>query len=541
MRTARPRIPKAVNILKVLVLGGTGVFGSRLARLLVRDGHEVTIAGRNLKNAQVFAMELGCKALMMDRNRDLGAVAEHDVVVDAAGPYHAYQGDPYRLARAAIKAGVHYLDLSDNAAFCDGIGSLDAEARAAGVCAMSGMSSVPALSSAAVRALIEDNNPDTIEVAILPGNRSPRGLSVMASILSQSGQSMRVFRDGKWTSARGWSSPKNYSLPGGLIRQGWQIEVSDITLFPAHFGACTVTFRAGLELWVMRYGLWVFALLRRWVPIPITGPVLSIFKWSADRLSRFGTDRGGMSVEVTIGPEKRWWRLRVDDGDGPFIPAIAVRALLRRKTLPTGAGPALEMISLAEAKAAMSDLNTVHEHGKVLMPSIFQQVLGRDFETLPKPIRDTHLTCDASVWKGSAAVQRGTGIWSKTLGWLFRFPAETDHIPVKVTKTVTSNGETWQRQFGKSSFRSHLVATPYGMTERFGPFTFLLGLRVEGGRLLYPVRAGRFGPIPLPKWLLPISEAHEFEENSQFHFDVKLRSPITHGLLVHYKGMLAAA
>ncbi|MEN8839648.1 MAG: NAD-dependent epimerase/dehydratase family protein, partial [Octadecabacter sp.] len=33
--------------MKVLVIGGTGMFGSRLCELLARDGHDVTIASRN--------------------------------------------------------------------------------------------------------------------------------------------------------------------------------------------------------------------------------------------------------------------------------------------------------------------------------------------------------------------------------------------------------------------------------------------------------------------------------------------------------------
>lgn len=33
--------------MKVVILGGYGVFGSRLANLLVRDGHQVWLAGRS--------------------------------------------------------------------------------------------------------------------------------------------------------------------------------------------------------------------------------------------------------------------------------------------------------------------------------------------------------------------------------------------------------------------------------------------------------------------------------------------------------------
>ena len=118
--------------MKVLVLGGYGVFGERLARLLVRDGHEVTVAGRDAKKAQRRAKELGCAAMQMDRQKDLHLLAGHDIVVDAAGPFHAYGDDPYQLPRAAIASGLHYLDLANNAAFCAGIAVLDAEAQTAG-------------------------------------------------------------------------------------------------------------------------------------------------------------------------------------------------------------------------------------------------------------------------------------------------------------------------------------------------------------------------------------------------------------------------
>lgn len=165
--------------MKVLVLGGYGVFGERVARLLVRDGKEVTIAGRNGGKAAALAASLGCASVLMDRQGDLELLVQYQVLLDAAGPFHAYGHNPYRLPRAAIAAiaaKVHYLDLADDAQFCAGISSLDTEAKAAGCCVISGLSSVPALSSAAVRALIGKGTPKAIGIAILPGNRRPRGL-----------------------------------------------------------------------------------------------------------------------------------------------------------------------------------------------------------------------------------------------------------------------------------------------------------------------------------------------------------------------------
>jgi len=527
---------------KVLLVGGAGVFGSRLARLLVRDGHEVTLAGRTPARAQPLAEELGCATRRLDRTGDLTDLAGYDVLVDAAGPFHTGGEDPYRLARAALAAGLHYLDLCDNAAFCAGIAALDDEARAAGLCAVSGLSSVPAISSAAVRALCGEERPRVIETAILPGNRSPRGPSVMQSILSQAGRPAPVWRGGAWEQVPGWSDPKDYVLPGdGGIRQGWQISVPDQLLFPAHFGAQTVVFRAGLELWVMRYGLAVFALLRRLWPFPVTGPVLRVFRVLADLLAPFGSGRGGMSVMVIAGQERLWWRLLAEEGDGPFVPAVAAAALLRRAVLPVGARPALEVITLNEAEAVMAGLRIRTERSAEPLSYVFPRVLGASFDDLPAKVRATHLTDDVSRWQGASTVHRGKSLWSRVLGRLFGFPSAGRNIPVEVVKTVTPRGETWQRRFGQRVFRSRLAATPEGLTESFGPFTFQIGLEVRDGALHYPVRAGRLGPVALPRWFLPVSEAREYVQDGQFCFDVKLFAPLTGDLMVHYRGHLSAA
>lgn len=527
--------------MKVLILGGTGVFGSRLARLLARDGHQITIAARSLGPAEALANELGGTALQIDRTGDLSALHGHDVVIDAAGPFQAYGEDPYRLAKAALAANAHYLDLADTAAFCAGIAALDPAARAANKAAISGLSSVPAISSAAVRALAGTDRPLHIDSAILPGNRSPRGLSVMASILSQAGRPFSTWRAGQWVRATGWSEPQDYALSGDLTRQAWRIEVPDIRLFPAHFGASSVDFRAGLELGLMRYGLAAFALFRRVCPIPVTPTLVRAFHLAATLLAPFGTGTGGMSVSITTATHRQTWNLLAEDGDGPYVPAIAARALLRRPTLPTGATPALEIVTLEEIEAAMSDLSIRFERHSGPLDPIFPRILGPAFATLPEPIRATHLTAGATRWQGRASVTRGSGLFSRFLAALFRFPPATDDTEVEVIKTPTTAGETWTRRFGSRTFRSHLQATAKGMTERFGPFTFLLGLTVRDNALHYPVAAGRLGPLPLPRWMLPRSEAREYVADGRFHFDVRLLAPLTGGLLVHYRGHLTPA
>ena len=526
--------------MKVLIIGGYGVFGSRLAELLVTDGHEVCIAGRNLNSAETAAKRIGCEAQYLDRSGDLSVLAKFDVVVDAAGPFHSYGDTPYRLAETAIERCIHYLDFSDNAAFCTGINQLNEKARAANVCVLSGLSTVPAISSAAVTALTNGETASLIDCAILPGNKSPRGLSVMSSILNQTGRPISHWHGNKWADAIGWSNPQTYDLPHGLKRQGWQIEVPDNQLFPKYFNAETVVFRAGLELGVMRWGLAVLSKVRSVWPFHVDGVVLHVAKFFADLLQGFGTGSGGMSVMVLVGEERRFWRLLIEDGKGPYIPAVATRALLRQPDLPIGAGAALDVISLDEAVAAMADLGVIAEQAIEPIELLFPKVLQASFDELPNEVQATHKTTSTSHWNGRASVARGSGLWPRFLATIFRFPAANDDIKVEVTKTVTSQGETWLRRFGGSTFKSHLKATDQGTTESFFPFTFLLDLKVEDGALHFPVKSGMLGLIPLPKWLLPISVAKETAMDGRFQFDVELRAPLTGGLMVHYQGYLEA-
>ena len=97
----------------VLIAGGYGVFGGRLARLLAARGDlHVIVAGRSPSAARTFCEALGGKAepLVFDRDVDPMTTLQ-DLrpwcVVDAAGPFQAYGGgdDPYRLARAALGCG----------------------------------------------------------------------------------------------------------------------------------------------------------------------------------------------------------------------------------------------------------------------------------------------------------------------------------------------------------------------------------------------------------------------------------------------------
>jgi len=523
--------------MKVLVIGGTGVFGALLCDLLDRDGHAVTIASRSTPENAAFPH------LQFDRNGPLDAVNGFDVVVDAAGPFHAYGNEPYRVARAAIAVGAHYFDLSDNADFCQGINVLDAEAKAAGVSVVSGMSSVPAISSAVATALCEGQQPLMIESAIVPGNKAPRGRSVVESILSQTGMDYQITQDGRQENKRSWSDPRVYDIGKGHHRQAWRIEVPDQRLFPQHFNCPTVTFRAGLELGVMNYSLGVLSWLRGHIGFKIPNWMVSGVLAIAKLLASFGTDVGGMVVAVTVpdgtGFTRKSWILLAENGDGPYTPTVAIRAACREiEKVPYGAFPALGVVGLDAINSCFDDLDITTTITEMQAIPPFKAVLADSFDDLDPVVRATHDAVTPRRFSGKSSVTRGTGFLARVAALVIGFPPTGDDVPVSVTKVPSANGETWVRQFGKSIFKSYLSQTSQGgMRERFGPMVFDIDLTVKDGTLQFPLKRGRCLGIPIPSFLLPKSEATEYVKDGRFHFDVHLKSP-TGATLVHYRGWL---
>jgi short subunit dehydrogenase-like uncharacterized protein len=81
--------------LKILILGGYGTFGGRLAQLLADEKLlTLVIAGRSPQKASTFCASLPAQATLVpqrfDRDGDLEAQLAGlapDIVVDASGPF----------------------------------------------------------------------------------------------------------------------------------------------------------------------------------------------------------------------------------------------------------------------------------------------------------------------------------------------------------------------------------------------------------------------------------------------------------------------
>lgn len=541
--------------MKILVLGGYGVFGGRAARFLAAAGHDVIVAGRSADKAAAHARDIGGTPLSLDGRDALAldaALARHepDLLIDAAGPFQSYGDAPYLAAGAALAHGAHYLDLSDDAAFTAGITALDTLARGKGLVCLSGLSSVPALSAAAVHWGAAGLSEVTlISSAILPGNRAPRGRSVVAAILSQAGRPLSQWRGGAWGETPAWTRSEPVDLGAGIRRPAAPIGAPDLALFPEAFHARSVRFRAGLELGLLHYGLQALANARRLGLLPDLARHAGLFTRIAALFERFGTDRGGMQVAVAGRdaegrPVTRTWTLIAEDGDGPNIPAIpaeiAVSRIAKSEIAP-GARPALDAFSLDAAESALSRFAIRFRRAETETPPLFEAATGPGWAALPPEIRRLHDIWDRESFRGRASVTRGSTPLARLIAALLRFPPEAADTDVTVTMERRGKREIWTRRFGTARFQSTLSLHGPGLVaERLGPVTALMRLvPADAGLTLSIDRISVLG-LPLPRALNPVSEVRETAQDGRFTFDIRLALPWGPPI-VHYAGWLAPA
>ena len=556
--------------LLLLIIGGYGTFGGRLAGLLCRERRvSLVIAGRSKSAALAFCHALppgaAREALAVDRDGDVARRIEKvspDIVVDASGPFQAYGEDPYRVVKAALATHTHYLDLADGPEFVRGIRQFDGAAREQGLVILSGVSSFPVLSAAMVRDLATDfRRIDSITGGIAPSPYAGVGFNVIRAIAGYAGKGIPIQRQGRRQSARALRETRRYTIaPPGEIplfpRTFSLVDVPDLQLLADEWPELKeVWMGAAPEPAVLHCLLRWFAGLVRLGLVPSLAPLARLIHATANRV-RWGEHRGGMFVEVrgrdAEGDEiSRSAHLLAEGHHGLYIPSMAVEAIVRNwldgRPPRAGARPAIAELELSDYRRVFTNRpisNGTRSGTGAGDHCLHKRILGTAWPSLPAVLRTVHSAGPKLTINGAASITRGRGVLARILAWIMRFPAAGKNVPVSVTFERHGDYDKWTRDFGGQVFASTFAAGSgrfeHLLCERFGPLTFAMALVPDAGRLNLVMRGWSFLGLPLPRSLMPSGDSYEYAKDNRFCFDVEVRLPLA-GFIIRYRGYLRSA
>ncbi|MEQ8484455.1 MAG: saccharopine dehydrogenase NADP-binding domain-containing protein [Pseudomonadales bacterium] len=357
----------------VLVLGGYGFFGARIAAGLAKNPSiRLLIAGRDHSQAKRLARALALpddQAIRLDAaSRDLASSLRSlgvSTLIHTAGPF---QQQYYKVAIDAIEATANYIDLADGRRFVADIKALDDRARDRGVVVVSGASSVPGLSSA----VVDEYAPafqriESIRIGIGSGARAP-GLATVRGVFGYCGKPIQRLENGRWEQTYGWMDLMRYEFPGPVGRR-WlgSCDVPDLELFPQRYDSVrTVTFHAGFASDLGHLFVWAMAGLVKTGVVatlaPLARPLNRLSHWLEPLLS----DKGAMFVELDgIGQDgrstRRRWCVIAVQNHGPYIPCGAAIALAGKLAdgadIREGARPCIGLLTVDEYLAPLQGLD----------------------------------------------------------------------------------------------------------------------------------------------------------------------------------------
>ena len=269
--------------------------------------------------------------------------------------------------------------------------------------------------------------------------------------------------------------------------------------------------------------------------------------------ARWGEHRGGMFVELAgvdarAAPCRRSWHLIAEGDDGPFIPAMAVAALVQKacdgQSPEPGARVATRELQLEDIEKFFCRKNIVarvRDDSDWLAAPLYARMLANAWEDLPPEIRRMHDIDRVNEAEGRASVERGRNVFARLAGWIAGFPRAGKDTNVKVRFEVMDGVETWTRTFGDESFSSRQFAGRGRwvdlVCEQFGPLVFAMALVRDEARLRLVLRGWSVFGVRLPLWLCLHMNAFEAVEDGRFRFHVELAHWLT-GPIVRYRGWL---
>ncbi len=206
--------------MKAIILGGCGMVGSSIARDMIKsdDVENVVLADKRIDKSHVHRSvqssdKVSWITLDVTNNPALvEAISGHDIVLNIVGPYYKYGID---TMRAAIQAGVSYLDICDDHDVTKSAFSLDDAARKAGVFVGIGFGAAPGLTNMLSK-YAADQMDQVEEVRILwaAGLNDPVGFGALSHGIHMFEGDVPQFLDGHWVDVPAGSEPERVQFLG---------------------------------------------------------------------------------------------------------------------------------------------------------------------------------------------------------------------------------------------------------------------------------------------------------------------------------------
>jgi len=172
--------------------------------------------------------------------------------------------------------------------------------------------------------------------------------------------------------------------------------------------------------------------------------------------------------------------------------------------------------------------------------TLYQRILGEQFELLPEPLRRFHGSPNGGRAAGSFRVERGVGRMRAFLAAIGKLPPAGEGVPLRLDVDVRGEEEHWTRSFGSSRLFTRQFAHDGRLVELHPPWKLRIRLgATDKGMQLEHERCYWHG-IPLPRLFAPRVESYVEARGERWFVEVTIGMPLV-GMVCRYSGEVQPA
>lgn len=170
-------------------------------------------------------------------------------------------------------------------------------------------------------------------------------------------------------------------------------------------------------------------------------------------------------------------------------------------------------------------------------PSIYRQVMGPAYDTMPAPLRVFHALQGRAELVGRVRIDAPEGRFARLLARCLGTPLQAQEGTIRFELQADASGEVWIRHFPASTLRSSLYAQEGRIVERMGIVGLHFVLAGDASGLAMRLALMTVFGLPCPARLLPAVIARETGREGRLHFHVEAALPFV-GRVARYRGHL---
>ena len=167
--------------------------------------------------------------------------------------------------------------------------------------------------------------------------------------------------------------------------------------------------------------------------------------------------------------------------------------------------------------------------------TLYEQILGDEFEKLSPLVQKMHRYKKQNVLKGSVNIQRGKSLVAKFLNPLMQLPKENKDVLLMLELIQEGKFEKWRRTFGKDIFTSSQYQEEALMVEKMGLVKMYFEVYEEHASLCTVLKKTTCLGITVPERLSVQISSTVKEENGALRFYVQV-STTSGTLIINYHG-----